>query len=157
MYKKVLVPLDGSPFSQCSLEQLRTVARKDDVCEFIILRVVEPLADDDRSALVDLAAEQIPKIEEAKNSIARDYVSVLAKRLADEGIHARAEIAHGKAAEEIIKYAEKNKCDLIIMSTHGRSGNSRWTIGSVADRVSNHSPVPVLLVSPRECRTSAGF
>ena len=157
MYKKVLVPLDGSQFSQCGLDQVRGIAKGLDVPEVILLRVVEPLPEDDRSALLELAADSIPKLERMKDSIALDYVSSLAKKLVEESVHARGEIAHGRAAEEIIKYAENNKCDLIIMGTHGRSEVAIWTMGSVAEKVANHSTVPVQLVSPKECRTKAGF
>jgi nucleotide-binding universal stress UspA family protein len=157
MYKKVLVPVDGSQFSQCGLDQVRAIARGLDVPDVILLRVVEPIPEDDRSGLLELAAERIPELEKIKDSIALEYVSSMAKKLGDEGLHTRGEIAHGKAAEEIIKYAENNKCDLIIMGTHGRSGVTLWTMGSVAEKVANHSAVPVQLVSPRECRTKAGF
>ena len=69
-----------------------------------------------------------------------------------EGISARGEVVTGKAADAILDYAEKNNVDLIIMSTHGRSGISRWAFGSVADRVVRHSIAPVLLVAPAGCR-----
>jgi nucleotide-binding universal stress UspA family protein len=157
MYKKVLVPLDGSQFSQCGLDQVRAVARRLDIPDVILFRVVEPIPDDDKAGLLELAAERIPELEKVKDSIASDYVNSLAKNLEKEGLHARGVIAHGKAAEEIIKYAESNICDLIIMGTHGRSGVSQWTMGSVAEKVANHSAVPVQLISPRECRTKAGF
>jgi nucleotide-binding universal stress UspA family protein len=58
----------------------------------------------------------------------------------------------GSAAEEILKYSQDNDVDLIIMSTHGRSGVSRWAMGSVADRVVRTSVAPVLLTTPKECR-----
>ena len=54
-------------------------------------------------------------------------------------------------AEIILDFAEKNKMQLIIMSTHGRSGISRWAMGSVADRVVNHSKTPVLTITPTGC------
>lgn len=157
MYKKILVPLDGSQFSQCGLDQVRIIAKGLNVPDVIILRVVEPIADDDRSGLLELTAKSIPELEKTKDAIALDYVKSMAKKLADEGLHTRGETVHGKAAEEIIKYAENNRCDLVIMATHGKSGVSLWTLGSVAEKVANHSPKPVLLVSPAECRTKAGF
>ncbi len=156
-YKKILVPLDGSRFAQCVLPQVTAIALGMNVLEVIVLRVVEPLPDEVRNALVELGGEQIPGLEEKLKMDALDYTSGIEKMLCEEGLHVRSEVLLGKAPEEIMKYAEKNKVDLIIMSTHGRSGVSTWTMGSVAERVCNHSTVPVQLVSVKECRTSAGF
>ena len=61
-------------------------------------------------------------------------------------------VIQGKVAEGILDYVVKNQVDLIMMSTHGRSGPSRWALGSVADRVIRHSLIPVLIVSPKGCR-----
>jgi nucleotide-binding universal stress UspA family protein len=157
MYKKILVPLDGSQYSQCVLEHVKTIALAFKVPEVVVFRAVEPLPDDVRNNLVELGGEQIPKLESKRNNEAQDYVSAMAKTLGQEGLHARGEVAHGKAAEEIVNYAEKNKFDLIIMSTHGRTGDTKQAMGSVAERVINHSGVPVQLISPRECRTKGGL
>ena len=54
----------------------------------------------------------------------------------------------GRAAEAILDYAMTVQPDVIVMSTHGRSGIGRWLLGSVADRVMQHSNVPVMLVRP---------
>jgi nucleotide-binding universal stress UspA family protein len=57
----------------------------------------------------------------------------------------------GDPAEAIVSFAEKNPCDIIVMASHGRSGVSRWAVGSVADKVFRASTVPVLLVkAPRQ-------
>jgi nucleotide-binding universal stress UspA family protein len=61
-------------------------------------------------------------------------------------------IVEGRAAEATINYAEKDHVDLIIISPHGRSGISRWTFGSVVERVLRHSIVPGLSVAPAACR-----
>ena len=57
-------------------------------------------------------------------------------------------IVGGAADEAILDYAKENNIDLIVMSTHGRSGVHRWIFGSVTQRVLRHSPVPVLIVPP---------
>ena len=59
-------------------------------------------------------------------------------------------MTEGKAAVEITQFAEANHVDLIVMSTRGRSGVSRWLMGSVADRVVRGAAVPVLLVRARK-------
>ncbi len=157
MYKKILVPLDGSQISQCVLPQVRSIALGLKVPDVIILRVVEPLPDDVRNALVELGGEQIPQVEAKQKDEAAKYVSSTAKDLREAGLHVKGEVLFGNPPEEIINYAKKNNVDLIIMSTHGRSGGSLWLTGSVAERVANHSPVPVQLVSPKECVVRGGL
>lgn len=156
MYNKILVPLDGSQLSQCVLAQVRAIARGMSTADVILLRVVEPLPDDIRNALVELGGEQIPEIEEKRKGEAAYYISGMEKALSDEGLKVSGEVLSGKAAEEIINFAEKNKVDLIIMSTHGKSGVSFWTMGSVAEKVANRSAIPIQLVSPKECITRGG-
>ena len=65
-------------------------------------------------------------------------------RLAEEEVRVRTEVLRGDVAEEIIDHARH--CDLVIMSTHGRSGLGRWVYGSIADRTLRYATVPVLLV-----------
>ena len=64
----------------------------------------------------------------------------------------KVEVIEGRIAEAILDYVEKNQVELVIISTHGRSGISRWTFGSVADKVVRHSPVPILVIAPAGCR-----
>ena len=70
----------------------------------------------------------------------------MADSLKADGIAVEIDIAYGGAAEAILDYAKKNKVNLIVMSTHGRSGVSRWFFGSVAERVLRHSVIPVLII-----------
>jgi len=83
---------------------------------------------------------------------ANDYLAKIAANLKKEGIATQTAVIQGMAAEEILDYVTKNKVDLIVMSTHGRSGVSRWALGGVADRVLRHSIAPVLIASPSGCR-----
>lgn len=173
MYNKVLVPLDGSKFSECALEHVKTIASN--VNEFVLFRVIEQLSNNEVAALSEARTSffnrgehetRAPGItysdEDYSNHVlakmgqvraeAENYLSELAAKLVKDGIQARGEVVVGKPAESILDYAENNSVGLIIMTTHGRSGISRWAFGSVADRVARHSVVPVLLVSPPGCR-----
>ncbi len=150
MYKRVLVPLDGSQYAQCSLDHVRAIGVGCRVPEIILYRVVEaavPAADKTGRAT------QAEKQAEAEAS---DYINNLSRRLKDEGLQVRGEIGHGKPDEAIIDYARKNLVDLIIMSTHGRSGISHWEIGGVAKGVVNNATMPVLLVLTAGCRVAQG-
>lgn len=155
MYKKVLAPLDGSELSECSLEHVRAIATGCNIPEVILLRAVEPLSAATIEALAEASGNLITRVENENKAEAKGYISRMVSRLNSEGINAKGEIVHGRADEEILNYSEKNQVDLIIMSTHGRSGVSRWAFGSVADRVIRHSRVPVLVVSPAGCRNIA--
>jgi nucleotide-binding universal stress UspA family protein len=76
----------------------------------------------------------------------RAYIEQAAAAIRGQAQEAKGELVTGNPAEEILRYAEKNDIDLIIMATHGRSGISRWAYGSVAYKVLNASKVPIWLV-----------
>jgi nucleotide-binding universal stress UspA family protein len=86
-----------------------------------------------------------------KETQAQRYLGRIAKTMEAKGIKVDTEVLLGDPAEEIIIYAKHSGCDLIVISSHGRSGVSRWTHGSVADRVFRGSPVPVLMVKAPGC------
>jgi nucleotide-binding universal stress UspA family protein len=142
MYKKILVPLDGSELSESVMEHVITIARGCRVPGVVLVQVREPLDEDVRKALdAKIAAE----LDQAYRDEAAGYLKKIAARLKKEGITAEIEVLAGNPAEEIIKYAGSSGVDLIIMSTHGRSGFSRWVFGSVADKVIRQTEVPVLI------------
>jgi nucleotide-binding universal stress UspA family protein len=153
MYSKILVPVDGSELSECSLEQISKVAGKGGETEVILLKVVEPIQAND-AAVWGQAGYSPVEVENRSRADAAAYVSHAAEKLLEQGIQARGETLFGRPAESILGYAEENKVDLILMSSHGRSGISRWAFGSVADRVVRHSKIPVLVVTPPGCRVS---
>jgi nucleotide-binding universal stress UspA family protein len=150
MYQKILAPLDGSELSECSLELIRAIATGCHIPEVVLLRVVEPVP-----TVPQLSEDWRRNAEREALDSAQDYLSRLADNLKKEGVAAETIILKGRPAEEIVDYVKKNPVDLIIMSTHGRSGVSRWVFGSVAERVLRHSAVPVLLISAPGCRISA--
>lgn len=152
MYRNILVPLDGSDLAECSLAHAKTIAKGCNAAGLILLRVVEPLSGQYATALIEAGDEARVKMEYEQTREARDYVSCLERDLKEEGFTARGMITDGVASEEILDCGRKYEVDLIVMSTHGRSGISRFFFGSVAEKVSRHSPIPVLLVSPAGCR-----
>ena len=151
MYKKILVPLDGSEFSECALGHVRAIAKGCQVPEVVLLRVLEPVPNVVYAYVID---DNLRKnIEKNAQTEFKDYLSKTADSLKRDGIVASIVVVSGQPADAILDYTKKNAVDLIIMSTHGRAGLSRWTLGSVADRVVRHSAAPVLTVSPAGCRT----
>jgi nucleotide-binding universal stress UspA family protein len=81
----------------------------------------------------------------------REYLERLAADVQERGIRVHLATTVGRPHLQIIQYAEANHVDLIVMSTRGQSGLSRWLMGSTADRVARGASVPVLLVrAPKE-------
>ena len=153
MYQKILAPLDGSDFSECSLDHVKAIATGCQVPEVVLLRVFEPIHSSDVAAYVEAGIDTTLLMKDVQQS-AETYIARVAESLSKAGLPAKGVVVTGWAADSIMKYAEENGVDLIIMSTHGRSGISRWVMGSITDKVVRSSRIPVLSVSPPGCRTS---
>lgn len=152
MYKHILVPLDGSELAECVLPHVIMLARAGTKTKITIIRVVTPLKIYGGFGYggmeTTLNAELIQSIEDSNLKEAREYLSQQVKRLKARKITANAEVSFGGVAEVITDFAEKRKVDLITIATHGRSGVSRFFLGSVAERVMRTSKVPILMIRP---------
>ncbi len=135
MYKKMLVPLDGSELAEVVFSYTKELAGRLGV-EVILLNVYGPQQR-------DLIPMRHAYIERAADNIRHRPQRV---QLSEGTLEARGELAAGNPAEEILRYADENGIDFILMATHGRSGIRRWAMGSVAYRVLRASKVPVWLV-----------
>jgi nucleotide-binding universal stress UspA family protein len=136
MFKKILVPLDGSKLAEKILPRVeKWVGRGQSEVHFI--RVVVSYRIDPKEE----KEEREKLMREAWN-----YLEKVVSRLRKKRMRAYATVVYGKDAVQICDFARKNKFDLIAMATHGRSGISRWALGSVADKVLNCSVVPVMLI-----------
>ncbi|MFC1899520.1 universal stress protein [Chloroflexota bacterium] len=156
MYKKILVPLDGSELAECVLPHVESIANGCGVEEVVFLRVVEPLRwvvgtpyDVDQTISSDQG--NVKLIDSENKDAAERYLNQLVTRTHYNGVTIQSEILMDRAAEGIAEYATKNGFELIIIATHGRSGISRWILGSVADRVLRSACVPVLMIRAPGC------
>jgi len=150
MYKKMLVPLDGSEFSECVLDHVRAIAKGCQVPEVVLLGVAEPLT---HQVYYMMGMEdQLENWQKENEKYVGSYLSRAAAELRKDDIAGKTVVVSGRPAEAILDYANKNQVDLIVMSTHGRSGVSRWVLGSVTDRVVRNTTASVLTITPRECR-----
>ncbi len=141
MYQRMLVPLDGSKPAEVVFPYVKELAGRLDL-EVILLLVTHP-------AVRDFVPMQRAYIEQVAKTVRRQSREVQTRIGIQPGgkrIRVRGELAEGYPAEEILRYAEKNTVDLILIAAYGRSGARRWAIGSVADKVLRASKVPVLLV-----------
>lgn len=143
MYKRILVPLDGSEVAEAVLPQVQMLAECGGSQIVLLSVVVHPNYDYfiPEPALANAAREN--QITESKA-----YLERMAAKLGENGLAVRTELCEGPVAEAILDCADSTKADLIAMSTHGRSGIGRWLMGSTAERVVRAAKVPVLLVRP---------
>lgn len=139
MYKKIIVTLDRSELAEQALPH--AVALAEAFGASLDLVMIVPVSDTGNVVSVDWDAE-IGQDQE--------YLAGLHARVEEAGVEVHTELRRGNIAEEILHWADKAHADLIVMSTHGRSGLGRWVYGSIADRVLRHSTVPVLLVRATE-------
>jgi len=152
MYKKIVVPLDGSELAECVFPHLETIAKGCQSPEVIVVRTVEPLTVPyGREVAQFTSLEQVEAFETHQKVDAEKYLKEVVARLKKNGVNARAEVVYGKAVESLSDYVTKNDVDLVIIATHGRSGISRWVWGSVADRLLRSLCVPVLMVRAPGC------
>ncbi|MBI4319217.1 MAG: universal stress protein [Chloroflexi bacterium] len=142
MYNRALVTLDGSELAEEVIPYAEDIARNMD-CELILMRVAPPahavLEDGRMVSTVDAEVDRV-------RTELREYLEKVADVMRAKGFKVRTVVQFGEPAEEIVDYARDNGVDLVAMSTHGRSGVSRWVYGSVADRVLRGASTPILLI-----------
>ena len=137
VYKKILVPVENSPYDDAIIDHVAELAS---ICEsqVVLIHVADGWAARNISQL------QLRESEEMKND--RAYIERLAVDLENKGIEAEALLASGDPASEISQAAARENCDLIAMSTHGHKFIADVIHGSVASEVRHASHIPVLLV-----------
>jgi nucleotide-binding universal stress UspA family protein len=158
MYKKILVPLDGSELAECVLPHVESIAKGCGVSKLVFMRVVEPVhlpvgtgSGGGEIFTEEDAAKARKKQDENNTAEAKQYLDDIMKRSNYDGAALKAEVVMGKPADAIAEYAEHNGVDLIVVATHGRSGISRWVYGNIADKVLRSACVPVLMVRAPGC------
>jgi nucleotide-binding universal stress UspA family protein len=146
MYNNILVPLDGSETSEQALAYARLVAGPL-VAKVQLVRVYSTppaeLSEPSRGIYLD-------QVSETSRNLAEDYLREKAGQLSEAGLSVVTSVLEGDAATVIVDEAEKQPETLIVMSTHGRSGITRWTMGSVTDKVLRASGYPILIIPSTE-------
>ena len=137
MYRRILVPLDGSEMAEVALSYAQGLAEKLG-SEIAVVYVEEFKLSDALENMTDL---QTGEVEPVKYSAER-YLEGIAARAPEVG----STVLFGHPAEAIVEYASKEDIDLIVMATHGRSGIRLWALGSTADKVVRVSNCPVMLI-----------
>ncbi len=139
-FKRVLVPLDGSTLAESALTRAIEFAGAGST--LMLLRAAEAHT----LPGIDPSDAQVEVVREAE-----EYLAALARRLAEKGLkQVETSVWYGPAASSIVEAARLRKADLIVMSTHGRSGLGRLILGSVAESVLRGTTTPILLLRTEE-------
>lgn len=141
MIDRILVALDGSRLADQAVAAAAGLAEKSGA-EIVLLAAIAPM---ERWATTQTAAW-----EEEEQAMASGYLDAVARPLRDNGLAVRTQVVWGRAAEMICKVAQDENADLIVMTTHGRSGVRRYLIGSIADNVLRTVDRPLLLLNAQE-------
>ncbi len=149
MYNKILIPLDGSALAEKALIHAKALAKGCGSAAIDLMFVVQPLDTTVTEPYTDKDREFFSQSDQKAEDLGNRYLSKVAEDLKKDGITAKNIVLLGRPAERILDYVEKNAVDLIVMTTHGRSGLVRWALGSVAERVIKTSTVPVIIVRPK--------
>lgn len=153
MIRKILVPLDGSPFGESALPHALEIARRTHAeLELVHVHLYhEP--DTDVEGITPYHFEDVLAHDHEfdQSAFAKDEARLeeLAAGLnAAQGVSARGRVLRGSVAPTLFREAEALRADLVVMATHGRGGISRSWLGSVADYLVRHATMPLLLVRP---------
>jgi nucleotide-binding universal stress UspA family protein len=148
MLKRILVPLDGSPLAESALVDAARIAHATDGTIVLVRVIGVPttytpyIYGPDMAQSPQLAQDLIDTEQEN----AEKYLAEIARLDILAGIQVEPEITPGSAGMAILDIAREENIDLIVMSSHGETGFKRFVLGSVAQYVSRHSPVPVLVL-----------
>jgi nucleotide-binding universal stress UspA family protein len=149
MYKRTLIPLDGSLTAEAILPFIQEIAGPLDV-DVVLLRVVQPVPPIAIEGSRYVLAEDV----DMRRTDAEEYLAPLAVELRRKGIHAETRVRRGMPVDEILAAARDEAADLIAMTTHGRTGLGRLLFGSVAEAVLRHSQIPVFLMRATEAEVA---
>jgi nucleotide-binding universal stress UspA family protein len=138
MYERILVPVEHTEYDDVILRHVRKLARACNDASIVLIHVADGWAARNINQL------DLRESEEMKSD--REYIEAIADGLEKEGYEAEAILAGGDPAKEIAACAEREKCDLIAMATHGHRFIADMIKGATADRVRHLASVPVLMI-----------
>jgi nucleotide-binding universal stress UspA family protein len=154
MDHKIVIPLDGSKVGEAALPYIEDIISKlspEVKTEVVLLQVIAPASISTVSGRTpgDIAYTE-KQLEQTENK-GMEYLNQIGETLRSKGVTVITKVVVGDASEQIVKVAEEIDANLIAMSTHGRSGFSRWAFGSVTDKVlRREGRIPIAMVrAPR--------
>jgi nucleotide-binding universal stress UspA family protein len=146
MYQRILIPTDGSKLSAKAVQTAQQLAELTGA-QLVFLNVVPRYPVSYFEGGISVSAGEVGQIEKQWADKAQALVDQLKAKAEARGLKAKAVILRSDlVAETVIACAKKNKCDLIVMASHGRKGIKRLLLGSETTHVLTHSPLPVLVL-----------
>ncbi len=146
-FRNILVPLDGSELAEKALEPANQAAmamaqygNEPRPVRLTLLRVLSPMA------LLAADPYLYDEMMRMSSDEAQAYLNQVASTMTASGVVIETKIVNGSSAEAIVQYAEGAGIDLIVMSSHGRTGSRRWVYGSVAEKVMHHAPCATAII-----------
>lgn len=154
LFRRILVPLDGSGLAERALEPAIRIAQADGA-ELILLRIAAH-----KGARISEGGVysylRWNEIVERNQQKAIDYLARVEETKVPHAVPARFMVLDGDEADTIVETAAAEGVDLIVMCTHGRSGPRRWILGSVTENVLRAAPCPVLVIRPESELAASG-
>lgn len=144
MYTRIVVPLDGSDIAEQALATAEDLARATHATLHLVRIVEFPSSTYAYVYGAMLESEALTVQLEDQAQLAEEYLAEVARSIGEHGVVVTTEVRHGIASRELI--ATMHPGDLFVIASHGRSGVARWFLGSVAEEITRHATVPVLLV-----------
>jgi nucleotide-binding universal stress UspA family protein len=160
MYKKILVPLDGSELAECALNHVKKLFQGGLVGEVVLLNAVVVdipwralnVGEEGHSITFDINTTIKSFTDKSRKYLAKVKYR-FSSEFSSEGIKIKTEaIESNVPSHTITDYAQKNGVDLIVIASHGYTGMKKMLLGSIALKVLHESNVPVLLIRPETCR-----
>lgn len=151
MYRRILVPLDGSEHSEAALFHAAPLARS-----------LGAHLDLVRAVLLPTLIGSVPEValppsfdSSAERQAVQEYLDLLAQGVRSGGVEVSTHVLEGPPGDVVVQHAQATGAGLMVISFHGRGGLRRWLQGSTAERIARRSPCPVLVVKPGQEGTAA--
>jgi nucleotide-binding universal stress UspA family protein len=151
----ILWPTDGGEPSYKALEAAIAIAEKfnAEICALRVVAPVPPLAGPGYAPVAGSGYEpmaikgyDVPLYQQELLKIAENDLSQIVSKKIPKKIVVACEVKIGNPADVIVEFAQENNIDMIVMATHGRTGVSRFMIGSVAEKTIRQSTIPLLII-----------
>ena len=139
MFNSILVPLDGSPLAECVLPHVIAISQVFDA-KVVMLQVLDKNQADVSTQFIDLLNWQINKTK------AMLYLKKIDDQFQNSALQTKINVLEGPAAESIIEFARSQRMELIILSSHGKSGLRKWGISSTTHKIILSAPTSVLII-----------
>lgn len=154
MYDKIMVPLDGSDLAECVIPHVEAIISAFKTSQVALVRVVNPVrlpVSVPAQGEYGFTEKDREQMNLNRKKAADDYLAKMSGSLIHAGTKVAGVVLEGNPVAMLTDYATNTAVDLIVIASHGRSGISRWVMGSVAERIVRMSCAPVMMVRAPGC------